>query len=310
MAAGPARDSEIAEVIVLAKRSVGSGNRSTSDRLSDYLRDAGFCVTQTDTCAAVGEPSAEESTSRLGTAKCCVGLHAYHAGRFLVHGDTPYVIVFGGTDIYSDAYRTEPLLTQMRNVVREASAVVAFTAHMQRVAFEIFQVDSKKIHVIPQAVRPVPIDDKFSIADLGLWPEQEQPKDLFLLPSGLRPIKDVLYLVKAFEQWKRARPDVALLILGDVFDEAYAATVLAALEHCEGVRWFKALPQPALFKAYTECRAVINSSLSEGQCGALLEAMCYACPIIARRNAGNEELLQHDVSIVTTALRDSKFKLM
>jgi glycosyltransferase involved in cell wall biosynthesis len=39
--------------------------------------------------------------------------------------------------------------------------------------------------------------------------------------------------------------------------------------------------------------AALNSSVSEGQASALLEAMQLRVPIIARRNEGNESLVEH-----------------
>lgn len=42
--------------------------------------------------------------------------------------------------------------------------------------------------------------------------------------------------------------------------------------------------------------AVLNTSLEEGMCGALLEAMLLLCPVLARRNDGNEAVIQHGVT--------------
>eukprot|EP00045_Choanoeca_perplexa_P010235 m.102962 g.102962 ORF g.102962 m.102962 type:complete len:87 (-) comp15204_c0_seq6:1437-1697(-) len=42
--------------------------------------------------------------------------------------------------------------------------------------------------------------------------------------------------------------------------------------------------------------AVVNSSVSEGVCGVLLESMLLGVPVVGRRNAGNSALIQHEVN--------------
>ena len=41
--------------------------------------------------------------------------------------------------------------------------------------------------------------------------------------------------------------------------------------------------------------AVLNTSESEGVCGALLEAMALGVPVVARRNGSNENFIVHQV---------------
>jgi glycosyltransferase involved in cell wall biosynthesis len=43
--------------------------------------------------------------------------------------------------------------------------------------------------------------------------------------------------------------------------------------------------------------AVVNSSISEGICGVLLESMALRVPVLARGNAGNQALVQHEVRL-------------
>eukprot|EP00037_Helgoeca_nana_P024150 m.255353 g.255353 ORF g.255353 m.255353 type:complete len:374 (-) comp26551_c0_seq1:2307-3428(-) len=308
-------------VAILSKRSAGSGNLSTADRIGQYLRGSGHCVVAVDACGAVCAPvtapvvppysigadgggtvtppgGAGSPIDRLGwTPACIIGLHAHHAGQWLAKGAVPYVLIFGGTDVYAPEYRVEPCLSIIVSAVRNAAAVVAFTEHMRDTAAAVFGVAAEKVHVVPQAICPVPPDTTFSLQNLDVWPQGVSlPENVFILPAGLRPVKDVLFLAAVFDQWHHEDPSVALLILGDEFDAVYASRVRAAISGSSAVRWSPALPQPALFQAFSECSGVVNSSVSEGQCGALLEAMFYGCPILARRNFGNCAMLEHDVN--------------
>jgi len=52
------------------------------------------------------------------------------------------------------------------------------------------------------------------------------------------------------------------------------------------------LARPRLFAAMREADVVLNTSLGEGMCGALLEAMSLGTPVVARRNPGNAALVE------------------
>lgn len=305
-------------ITVIAKRSHGSGNLSTADRIGQYLIAAGYEVVNVDACAppahAPGCAGAEAEIARhRSDMGCAVGLHAYHAGRWLAERKAgTYVLIFGGTDVYSDDYRQESRLLFMAETVRKAAVLVAFTAHMRDTAATLFDVSPDRIHVIPQAVRRVAPDPTFFLARLPVWATGAHPPDhLFLLPAGLRPVKDVLFLAETFEDWHHRDPGVGLLILGDDVDVDYATFVRKSIALSSAVWWHPAVPQPALFQAFTQCRAVVNTSVSEGQCGAVLEAMSFGVPILARSNSGNNAMLQHDVSCVaqSATIRSSRGSL-
>jgi glycosyltransferase involved in cell wall biosynthesis len=48
-----------------------------------------------------------------------------------------------------------------------------------------------------------------------------------------------------------------------------------------------------MLAAIAEADVVLNTSLSEGMCGVVLEAMLLGTPVIARRNAGNQSVIVH-----------------
>lgn len=183
----------------------------------------------------------------------------------------------------------------MRAAAHGAFAVVAFTDDMRDAASSLFGLDPSTLRVIPQAVYQVSPKVDFSVADLDVWAGSPVPRYIYLLPAGLRPVKDVLFLASAFEQWHADDPEVALLIVGHGADEDYADHVRAVARVNAGVYVSPALPQDCLFRALTQCSAVVNTSVSEGMCGVLVEAMFYDCPILARRNAGNSAIIAHEV---------------
>jgi glycosyltransferase involved in cell wall biosynthesis len=64
-----------------------------------------------------------------------------------------------------------------------------------------------------------------------------------------------------------------------------------------GVSWVDSLPYSAGLLPSVRCAsALLNSSLSEGQSGAIMEAMAMGVPVIVRENEGNGSLVTHGIN--------------
>jgi glycosyltransferase involved in cell wall biosynthesis len=60
-----------------------------------------------------------------------------------------------------------------------------------------------------------------------------------------------------------------------------------------GVMYHRAVPHEELVHLMKHSFALVNSSLSEGMCGSLLEALALSVPVLARAAPGNLELIRH-----------------
>lgn len=140
-------------------------------------------------------------------------------------------------------------------------------------------------------------------------------------------MKDPFFLAGSFERWHRARPDVHLVIVGSLVDPEYqpmarryanprwdaatahdngvqpctaeplsagisstplAASPPPATSSYTGVTWCDSLAEATEFLPSLRCAsALVNTSLSEGMSGAILESMALGVPVLARRNEGN-----------------------
>ncbi|XP_036352325.2 glycosyltransferase 1 domain-containing protein 1 isoform X2 [Ochotona princeps] len=130
-------------------------------------------------------------------------------------------------------------------------------------------------------------------------PEIDQSADcvhVFLLVCGLRRVKDPLFLVDAFSEWHRDEGDVYLMIVGPEVDPVFTQEVKAIVGRAPGVRLMPELPQDDLHAVVKKCRAVVNSSVSEGMSAAILEAMDLEVPVLARNIPGNAALVKHGVT--------------
>jgi glycosyltransferase involved in cell wall biosynthesis len=88
-----------------------------------------------------------------------------------------------------------------------------------------------------------------------------------------------------------------LVIVGPSLDD----TTLRCVEEACGMRplvcaYVGLRPRPLLLHWMASSLCVANTSESEGMSGTILEAMAVGCPVIARSNAGNCNLVAHGVN--------------
>jgi glycosyltransferase involved in cell wall biosynthesis len=141
---------------------------------------------------------------------------------------------------------------------------------------------------IPQAVETHP--SNFSLKKkLNLSPDDV----LFLLPAGLRDIKDPLYLMDEISDWHRKDSRIFLVVIGATRDQEYADRLHATAKREHGIIVLDPLPQPDLWAAMQEATAVLNTSKSECSPNSILEAMYVGAPLLVRDIPGNTSIVQH-----------------
>ncbi|TSD00657.1 MAG: glycosyl transferase/hydrolase, partial [Candidatus Peregrinibacteria bacterium Greene1014_49] len=262
-----------------------TGNATTARRIAGYLQSHGHTVTLLDTRKA----SADSVRTMIegSNIDAVLGIHALGAGRLLFDLPIPTVIIFGGTDLNEHARNPRDLQT-MTEAVEHACALVAFTEDARQRAENLWPECKQKIRVIPQGVLTHP--SAFSLRKaIGLRDDDI----LFLLPAGLRPVKDPLMLVEEIAQWHRENPRVHLVIIGADRDPTYAQKCRHIAMALPGIQILPPIPADDLHAAMKESNAILNSSHSEGLCNTLLEAMHVGTPVLARDIPGNRALVAH-----------------
>ena len=278
----------------------------------------------------------------------------------------PTVLVFGGTDVNVDAAMGDGAKCRdLRRRVAAADRVVAFSRAMVDAAAPALGRDDAapwraKIAVIPQGVAlPEEAEEgsksgeerSFVGESESLRGESESLRGeseslrgeseslrgvlgvsaitpVFLLPAGLRPVKDVLWAAAALERaadpgtqqrTPRTRsggdgdshvsqsspepfvgalePLFVVAVMGPSLDASYAAEVRAFADESARSRLgaFRLLPardRATTLRFMRESAGVLNTSASEGQSGALLEAAACGVAIVARDVPGNRALLR------------------
>ena len=83
------------------------------------------------------------------------------------------------------------------------------------------------------------------------------------------------------------------IIIGDPLNQEYAHMVEATVWRLPGVWLLPGLPQHDFHMLLRSASVLVNSSISEGMCGSILEAMACNIPVAARDIEGNACLVQH-----------------
>lgn len=284
---------------LLSSLTPSTGNAVTAARLRSHLVRLGWQVRLVDVCRrgpaldAPGRapPSYEPAPDLLiaiNAVRCWPAVQAYPAS-------VPLVLVLGGTDVNCAGESAEKQAAVARSLQR-ACHVVAFSRSL-RDALDALRSPSTAVPpvtCIAQAVDVPGSSDAASEAEGGagqlLHAAAGVPQDCpaLLLPAGLRPVKDVLWLLPAL----RAHASAHLVVVGPALHEQYADAVRAAQAACPRLHVLSAVPRAVLWAWYSQAAAVLNTSRSEGQCGVVMEALARGVPVIARRSAGNEAICE------------------
>lgn len=281
-------------VLLLSKLQTESGNYGTALRLKSYIETAGFiCLLKDPKLLHVNDFPEFVQDHNVETI---FALHAYHSGKILT--DLPpnfcYVVILGGTDINELCHDSEKMKT-MTKVIKNARFIVGFSKTMIDTAKRLWDFINPNCFLeIPQAVATVPSD--FSLSSYLetnchlLSPADSL--DVFLLVSGIRPVKDPLFLVEAFADWHCNHPTSLFVILGPCLDEAYCQEFLKKIKNLDGVVYIPGLKATDTQACIKTSFALVNSSLSEGMSATILEAMQLCVPVIARDVQGNSNLIK------------------
>jgi L-malate glycosyltransferase len=221
------------------------------------------------------------------------GFHAFHfsrlANKLRQLCNVPLVVTAAGTDVNINLYSASTRRATS-TTLRLADAVVTFCrATADRLVFDI-QLSGDRIHVIPQAV-------ELPAAPTSPVPFQKQDGDfVVLVPAGLRAVKNPLFCLAPLLSLRGEYPQIVAVFAGPTIESNLADELEG---YVNGQSWVKSLgdiPHDQISSLIRMSDVVVNSSLSEGMSGALLEAMSLGIPILASNIEGNRAIIEDGVN--------------
>ncbi|MDQ0299235.1 glycosyltransferase involved in cell wall biosynthesis [Salibacterium salarium] len=258
------------------------GNATTAKRMKKYLEEAGH---QVNVFAFEEEDGPIEDLIKESDI-----IHALHVRRTAEYvaskGITfqkPFVLTTGGTDVNIDLNHPKRK-KQMEEFLSESEALTVFTEDGKDKVIADFPWLKNQVYVIPQAVE---FESDTSFVPYSL--PEGFPK--LVLPAGLRPVKDVLFVLEELDKQVLDYPNLQFLIVGEVLDNNVAQQVMEASYSRPWLTYKDPLDSKQMIAVYKWADVVINTSKSEGQPMSLLEGMAAGIPALARVNPGNDSVI-------------------
>ncbi|TSK07025.1 MAG: glycosyltransferase family 4 protein [Geobacter sp.] len=218
--------------------------------------------------------------------------HAYHGGRVAYALSKllsiPYLITLTGTDVYQALCDQRGL--EMHGALRGAARLVAFHGCVKkRLGEHLHSLEARTVLIRQGVELPKEFASVASAEGKGEF--------TFLLPAGLRPVKNAMFPLAPLAELHARYPQLRLELAGPVLDTAYAAEVMEALESCPFARYLGVVPHDSMGALYRRVDVVLNTSLTEGgMANTVLEASAYAKPLLVADIEGNRSIVKDGVN--------------
>lgn len=223
-------------------------------------------------------------------------VHGFHAYRFYCFKEKlkdkigPFIITITGTDLNHDLYtpgRREKLIT----CLEEASAIHVFDHKAKRKLLKEVPEIEHKIIIIHQGVT------LFSEEKHSLPLEKEKETFLFVLPAGIRKVKNIPSAINMAKALHDKYPFVRLWLVGPVLDDDEGQMVQNLIDNQrDWIRYIGPVEHTKMGSILKNADVVLNTSLSEGQPSSILEAMGNGFPVLVSDIPGNRTIVEHGVT--------------
>jgi glycosyltransferase involved in cell wall biosynthesis len=257
------------------------GNTITVQRISDGLKNLGV---KTEVISI----TKGEDYRKLPKADIVHGFNAfqfYHYWQEQGSSTIPYVVTLTGTDLNHDLFsskREQVVIDSLTN----AKAIHVFNKEALSKLLRKAPYFQAKTMMIPQGAQSFQLNvDTYA---------EEDNAFVVVLPAGIRKIKNVPRAIEMLKTNHDSNKQIKLWIVGPVLEEEEGRIVAKLVEeNKEWVSYLGPVPHEKMGGIYKSADIVLNTSFSEGQSGALLEAMAEGIPVVVSNNTGNRDIVSH-----------------
>ncbi len=267
------------------------GNSLTSERIQSGLIKMGIPI---DLISLEDENWEKILQEVLENKKYSIvhGFHGLHFARVLqkipeLHR-LPLVLTMTGTDINFDLTGSDRDL--VLNSMRAVQRIIVFNKQFARGISSFYPEFQDKLLAIPQGVQ---LEDAPAISRQDLGSRDED--FVFLLPSGLRAVKNIDLAFDVLEALWPKFNNLRLWIMGASIEENYSKSIVQRIKFLPWASYWGEIPHSRVKSYYQLADVVLNTSLAEGQPQAALEAMSLSIPAILTAVPGNLGIIEHAV---------------
>jgi glycosyltransferase involved in cell wall biosynthesis len=263
------------------------GNSIIAERLKTQLSGRGYNVTLFN-CST--DDHGEAVAFSPDIVHCIHGVRTSQWTEKIFSKFTPpCVITLTGTD-YNVLREGGTPPDQLKRNVDMASALVVFHNEAYNSLKTYFKHAEKKFYVVPQGVDITKHQHDRSTVRTKYGINTNDV--VFLMVSGIRPVKNIGYAIEAFSVMKKQFPDAKLFLIGPVIDDKEGERVLGRKKKLTGFIYLGEKPNNEVRELMSAADVFLNTSFNEGMPGAVLEAMAEGLPVLATRVPGNSSLIR------------------
>lgn len=214
------------------------------------------------------------------------GFNAYHFYNYWVHKGSkslPFMVTLTGTDL-NHYLVEEPTRGRVLQALSNAKAIHVFNAKARDIIEQQVPVSKDKVFLIPQGIH------EFTSDKIGA--KKETGSFLFVLPAGIRRVKDVPAAISMLASLHAEEERIRLWIVGPIIEEDEGKKVQELVrQNADWVTYLGQLPHHEMGGIYASADVVLNTSVSEGQSAAILEAMSAGVPVLVSDIEGNRDIV-------------------
>lgn len=283
-----------------------TGNAVTVDRIGNHLKQSGIDSTILNLSELRNEQVMR--TAELFQPDIVHAFHAYKSGRIgrLVKDRTGarLITTMTGTDLNVDLKSTRKKRTLI-DVLDHSDAVTVFNEAARDILLQA-DIPREKVTVIHQSVSlpEAPFRDF-----RRLWNIRHDAV-VFLVVGAIRRIKNVGLAFRVLHDLKYRFPQIHLIIAGPVIEDVTFRKLLSDTAAQDWVTYAGAVDRENIRSLFLCADIFLNTSFSESESNAMLEAISCGMLVIGRDIPGNRSILTEATGLLFVNKKDLSRKII
>jgi glycosyltransferase involved in cell wall biosynthesis len=219
-------------------------------------------------------------------------IHGFNAYRFykfkeeLTTKIDHYIVTITGTDLNHDLF-DQTKRSDVVQSVSDAEFVHVFSDEARQLLIREIPTVANKVVIIPQDTDEFAVDSDFPF-------KKEENTFLFVLPAGIRQVKNIPFAINGLKRIQEEFPFIRLLLVGPILEEKEWQQVKRLIsENQQWIQYIGEVPHRKMGTIYQQADVLLNTSYSEGQSTAIMEGMASELPVLVSQNNGNLSLVTH-----------------
>jgi glycosyltransferase involved in cell wall biosynthesis len=199
----------------------------------------------------------------------------------------------------------------MQKVIEKSEGLISFNEEMLTKFIES-NINKFPYKIIPQSVichsdndnndnnnnndTTITLENKEEKLNL-IYERLEITKDqkIILFPSGMRKIKDPLFIINQIINFlQKKNSEYICILIGSIYDKNLHDEILNLTKNIKNFKIATSIDHKDFMLLLKNSKILLNSSINEGMSNVILESLSNGIPVLARKNEGNCKLITDD----------------